>query len=78
MLKCNRCGQYYVPGFLDCRCRVSSRMVHAADVPQYSSINPTIETLSGIVAPPPVTGPGPMPNAPGSFNRKARTRRAGF
>ena len=24
MLRCNRCGQYYIPGFLDCQCRTTS------------------------------------------------------
>jgi hypothetical protein len=24
MLRCSRCGQYYVPGFLDCQCRTMS------------------------------------------------------
>jgi len=24
MLRCNRCGQYYIPGFLDCQCRTMS------------------------------------------------------
>jgi len=23
MLKCSRCGDYYIPGYLDCRCRTS-------------------------------------------------------
>jgi len=32
MFKCNRCGQYYIPGFLDCRCRVAARQLHSANV----------------------------------------------
>ena len=24
MLRCNRCGRYYIPGFLDCQCRTMS------------------------------------------------------
>jgi len=24
MLKCSRCGEYYIPGYLDCRCRTAS------------------------------------------------------
>ena len=24
MLKCSRCGDYYIPGYLDCRCRTMS------------------------------------------------------
>ena len=24
MLKCSRCGDYYIPGYLDCRCRTTS------------------------------------------------------
>lgn len=26
MLKCNRCGQYYIPGYLDCQCRVTAHL----------------------------------------------------
>lgn len=25
MLKCTRCGRYYVPGYLDCLCRSTAR-----------------------------------------------------
>jgi len=25
MFRCNRCGKYYVPGYLECECRVTSR-----------------------------------------------------
>lgn len=25
MLKCRQCGQYYIPGFLDCFCRTKTR-----------------------------------------------------
>lgn len=25
MLRCDRCGQYYIPGFLDCWCRAIAR-----------------------------------------------------
>jgi len=24
MLRCSRCGEYYIPGYLDCRCRIAS------------------------------------------------------
>jgi hypothetical protein len=23
VLKCSRCGEYYIPGYLDCRCRTT-------------------------------------------------------
>ena len=26
MLRCSKCGQYYVPSYLDCQCRVASHM----------------------------------------------------
>lgn len=33
MLKCTRCGRYYVPGYLDCFCRVTSRLPCPPTVP---------------------------------------------
>jgi hypothetical protein len=47
MFKCNRCEQYYIPGFLDCRCRVAARQLHSVSVspPPGSSKNRVGDTL---------------------------------
>ena len=37
MLKCNRCGQYYIPGFLDCQCRTMSHQLISSDERFYAS-----------------------------------------
>lgn len=37
MLKCSRCGQYYVPGYLDCKCRMVARLPCAPVTPQLPS-----------------------------------------
>lgn len=29
MLKCSRCKQYYIPGYLDCQCRVARALLAA-------------------------------------------------
>jgi hypothetical protein len=34
MLRCSRCGQYYVPGYLDCHCKVMLCLPRPAAVPQ--------------------------------------------
>jgi hypothetical protein len=33
MLKCNRCKQYYIPGYLDCACRTSLRAPRPSVLP---------------------------------------------
>ena len=30
MLKCSRCKQYYIPGYLDCQCRVTRALLAAS------------------------------------------------
>jgi len=46
MLRCNRCGQYYIPGFLDCRCRtMSHRLASNERLYASSSDNRTMVTL---------------------------------
>ena len=37
MLRCNRCGQYYIPGFLDCQCRTKSHQLISNDEHFYAS-----------------------------------------
>ena len=34
MLKCSRCGDYYIPGYLDCRCRTTSHQSSQYDLEQ--------------------------------------------
>jgi hypothetical protein len=48
MFRCNRCGQYYVPGFLDCHCQVVARRLHSADVSPSPGCpgNRVVDTLS--------------------------------
>ncbi len=29
MLKCSQCGQYYIPGYLDCQCRIAASLPRA-------------------------------------------------
>ena len=42
MLRCNRCGRYYIPGFLDCQCRTTSNTGLAYSSP---SANRAMTTL---------------------------------
>jgi CheY-like chemotaxis protein len=37
MLRCNRCGQYYIPGFLDCQCRTMSHRLISNNERFYAS-----------------------------------------
>jgi hypothetical protein len=37
MLKCSRCKQYYIPGYLDCQCRVARAMLAANAQDAYPS-----------------------------------------
>jgi len=37
MLRCNRCGQYYIPGFLDCKCRTMSHRLISNNERLYAS-----------------------------------------
>ena len=37
MLRCNRCGQYYIPGFLDCKCRTMSHRLISNNELLYAS-----------------------------------------
>jgi hypothetical protein len=80
MLKCNRCGQYYIPGFLDCQCRTMSNHLISSDERLYASpsANRTMTAL-------PLGGPkttrvtdsvdteSPVPIAVGSGSNPQRT-----
>jgi len=35
MLKCSRCGQYYVPGYLECHCQIMLHTLQAATSGQF-------------------------------------------
>ena len=53
MLRCNRCGQYYVPGFLDCQCRAMRCKSGTVDAKQYAS--------NSLNTPSPLKGNQPFP-----------------
>lgn len=42
MLKCSRCGQYYIPGYLDCACRTKQRSLHSPVIYQPSTKDHTM------------------------------------
>jgi hypothetical protein len=46
MLRCNRCGQYYIPGFLDCQCRtMSHRLISNERLYASPSVNRAMTAL---------------------------------
>jgi len=53
MLRCSRCGEYYIPGYLDCRCRTDrdqSRKFDQAQ-PAQPSNNPFLARPAGETKP---------------------------
>jgi len=37
MLKCSQCGQYYVPGYLECHCQIMLHTIKTSAVGQFPS-----------------------------------------
>ena len=69
MLKCNQCGQYYVPGFLDCQCRVISHVVRAKGAEGRATLNLSAPQPKLLLPAPEVTA---RPDSPGPLERQVR------
>ncbi len=68
MLKCSQCGQYYVPGFLDCQCRAA---------PQADPADGARRHVRGALAAPRPLLPPPQevkPDPPALLKRQIRGR----
>jgi hypothetical protein len=53
MYRCHRCGQYCVPGYLECACRTTKRQVHSYRV---TSASPMAKEQVAAVGQPNTTG----------------------
>jgi len=72
MLKCNRCNQYYIPGYLDCACRTISRSLRSS-----LSALPVITAAAGAAQPKhPIVSTPDAPKPPDSPITGERTNRS--
>jgi hypothetical protein len=69
MLRCNQCGQYYVPGFLDCQCRAVSLTARAKDAEARAPLNLSAPQPKLLLPAPEVTA---RPDSPGPLERQVR------
>ncbi len=62
MLRCRQCGQYYIPGFLDCSCRTKTRLTRepvgivSPPAEDQAALTTPLGTAKSTLAMPPVRG----------------------